>query len=73
MNNSSIYSTMVRAGRMTYFVDIREAKNGTRYLSISESRVDADEKRQRSVIRVFGESIQPFAQAISEASASINQ
>jgi hypothetical protein len=73
MNNNSIYSSMVRAGRTTYFVDIREAKNGKKYLSISENRIDADEKRQRATIRVFGESIEQFKEAINEASTAAQQ
>jgi hypothetical protein len=73
MNNNAIYSTMVRAGRTTYFIDIREAKNGAKYLSISETRIDADEKKARSTIRVFGEAIEQFKQAIDEACVSAQQ
>jgi hypothetical protein len=69
--NNSIFSTMVRSGRTTYFVDVREAKNGNRFLSIAESRMDADEKRQRSTVRVFGESVEPFRQAVNEAAANV--
>jgi len=69
-NRDAVYSTMVRAGRTTYFVDVREAKNGGKYLSISETRIDADDKRQRTTIRVFGDSIEPFRQAIEEAAAA---
>ena len=72
MNNNAVYSTMVRAGRTTYFIDIREAKNGAKYLSISETRIDADEKKSRSTIRVFGEAIEQFKQAVNEATASVN-
>lgn len=69
--SSAIYSTMVRAGRTTYFVDVREAKNGNKYLTIAESRLEADEKRQRTTIRVFSDSVEQFRQAIEEAAASI--
>jgi hypothetical protein len=67
-----VYSTMVRAGRTTYFVDVREAKNGNRYLSIAESRIDDDDKRQRTTVRVFGESVEQFKQAVDEAAAAVN-
>ena len=73
MNNETIYSTMVRSGRTTYFIDVREANNGSKYISISESRVEADDKRQRSTIHVFGEAIQPFLQAVNEASTAAQQ
>ena len=70
---SSLYSSVVRAGRTTYFVDVKEAKNGAKYLSISESRIDNDDKRQRTTLRVFGESIEQFRQAVADASAAVAQ
>jgi len=71
-NNNSIYSTMVRSGRTTYFIDVKEAKNGNKYLSITESRIDGDEKKKTSV-RVFGDSIVEFRKAIDDAAASVAQ
>jgi hypothetical protein len=70
--NGTVFSTMVRAGRTTYFVDVREAKNGKRFLSISETQIDAEEKRKRSTLRVFSESVEPFRQAVNEAVANIS-
>ena len=72
-NNDAIYSTMVRAGRTTYFVDVREAKNGQKYVMISENRIDADDKKQRTTIRVFGETVDQFRQAVDEAAAAATQ
>ena len=72
-NNSALYSTMVKAGRTTYFVDVREAKNGGKYISIAESRVDGEDKRQRATVRVFGESVTQFRQAIDEAASAVAQ
>jgi len=66
-----LYSTMVRAGRTTYFIDVREAKNGSRYLSICESRIDGDEKRKMT-IRIFGDSINEFRQAVDDAISVLN-
>ena len=68
-NNNAIYSTMVRAGRTTYFVDVREAKNGHKYLSISENQINGEQKK-RTTVRVFGEAIVQFRQAIDEAAAA---
>jgi hypothetical protein len=73
MNNATVYSTMVNAGRTTYFIDVREAKNGKKFISICEQRLDEEEKRSHSTIRIFGESIEQFKQAINEAAASANQ
>ena len=73
MESNAIYSTMVRAGRVTFFIDVKEAKNGSKYISISEHRIDTDEKKQRSTIRVFGQSIESFRQAVDEAATSAKQ
>ena len=70
--NSAIYSTMVRSGKTTYFVDVREAKNGNKYLAISESKIAGDEKK-RSTVRVFGETMSQFRQAIEEAVSAAEQ
>lgn len=69
-NKESLYSTMVRAGRTTYFIDVKEAKNGNKYLSISESQVRGDEKK-RVTLRVFGDTIPQFCKAIEEAAGSV--
>ena len=71
--NNAIYSTMVRAGRTTYFVDVKEAKNGNKFLSISENKINSDQKKERVTVRVFGESIDQFRQAINDAAASATQ
>jgi hypothetical protein len=71
-NNNAIYSTMVRAGRTTYFVDVKEAKNGNKFIAISETRME-DDKKQRATVRVFRDSVEPFRQAIEEAAASVAQ
>ena len=68
-NAEAIYSTVVKSGKTTYFVDLKEAKNGSKYLSISESKVDGEE-RKRSTIRVFGDTIEQLRKAIEEASAA---
>lgn len=72
-NNNAIFSTMVRSGRTTYFVDVREAKNGSKFISISENRIDAEDKRQRTTVRVFGDTVDQFRQAIDEAAAAVAQ
>ncbi len=72
-NNSPLFSTMVKAGRTTYFVDVKEAKNGSKFISICESRLDPDDTKQRSTVRVFGEKVNDFRQAIDEAAAVVAQ
>ncbi|MBI3005749.1 MAG: DUF3276 family protein [Ignavibacteriales bacterium] len=71
--NNAIYSTMVRAGRTTYFVDLREAKNGNKYLSISENKISNEKGRERVTLRVFGETIEQFKLAVEEAAKAVAQ
>jgi len=71
-NDSALYSTMVRSGRTTYFVDLKEAKNGNKYLSITESKIDGDQK-QKMTIRVFGDTVEEFRKAVNDAAAAITQ
>ena len=71
--NNAIYSTMVRAGRTTYFVDLREAKNGSKYLSISENKISNEKGKERVTLRVFGETIEQFRQAVEEATKAVPQ
>jgi len=70
---NSLFSTMVRAGRTTYFVDVREAKNGSKYLSISETKITGDQKKERVTVRVFGDSIEEFKQAVNDAVSAASQ
>jgi len=34
---ASLYTRMIRAGRRTYFFDVREARNNKRFMIIAES------------------------------------
>lgn len=71
-NTNSLYSTMVRSGRTTYFVDVKEAKNGNKYISISENKLNG-EKKERTTVRVFGDSIPEFKKAVEDAAAAVAQ
>jgi hypothetical protein len=68
--NGALFSTMVRAGKITYFVDVKEAKNGSKFIAISETSFGENEAKQRTTVRVFAESIEPFRQAVDEAARS---
>ena len=63
-----LYSTMVKSGKNTYFVDVKEAKNGNKYLAITESQAG---NSQRKTIRIFGEAIGKLRDAVQEAAATI--
>ena len=62
----AIFSKSLKAGKSTYFIDVKEAKNKMQYLAISESKFQ-DGKWNRKTILIFGEGIEGFRQAIGEA------
>ena len=68
-NSNGLYSRVVKSGRNTYFVDVKEAKNGNKYLAITESQ--AGDTPRKSTIRVFGDAIGRLRDAVQEAAATI--
>jgi len=60
----SLYSQKMSAKGKTYFFDVREAKNGNKYLSITESRIKGDQKF-RSTISVFPNNLEEFRETVS--------
>ncbi len=65
----ALFSKSIKAGDRTYFVDVKEAKNKSKYLTICESkRSKEDEKKfSRSSVMVFESQADKFREAIEEA------
>ena len=66
-----LYSKVIKAGDRTYFVDVREARNKSRYLAISETKPsgDGEKKFSRSKVVVFTDHFAEFRTAFEEATA----
>ncbi|HLF13681.1 MAG TPA: DUF3276 family protein [Bacteroidota bacterium] len=64
-----LYSKIIKAGERTYFVDVREARNKSRYLSISETRPsgNGEKKFSRSKVVIFPDHLSEFRSALDEA------
>lgn len=71
----SLYSKTIRAGKTTYFVDVKEAKNKTKYITITESKKSANDptKFTNKRIVVFNNSAEKIKNAIDEAIQVINK
>ena len=69
-NNESSFTRQIISGRNRYFIDVKETKNGDKYLSITENRFNGKE-RKRTVINIFGEAIVQIREGINEAVATI--
>lgn len=65
----SSFSKMVKAGKMTYFFDVKEAKNNSKYLTITLSQPSKDDpkKHSRRSINIFGRAANDFTKAVEEA------
>ena len=65
-------SKTVKAGKRTYFLDVKAAKNGEKYLAITESLFQGEDKaRERSRILVFADAVDDFVAALSEIAQNI--
>ncbi len=69
--NDQLFSRVVKAGRNTYFVDVKEAKNGSKYLALTEYRTNGEEKR-KTTIRIFGSAVADFRQAVNDAAINVS-
>jgi len=66
----SLFSKTVKAGKTTYFIDVKEAKNKNKYISIAESTLakEGEEKKfTRKSIMIFDNQLDKFRDAFEEA------
>lgn len=76
-NNDEIYAKVIRAGRRTYFIDVKETKAGDYYLTITESKKFTNEDGsfhfRKHKIYLYKEDFSEFQQALLDASEFIIQ
>ena len=56
----------VKGGGRTYFFDLRESKNGNKYVQVTESRRGQDGQNIRNSLFLFPDHAQEFQSALSE-------
>jgi len=61
-----LFTQKVVAGSRTYFFDVKESKDGTKYLVISESR-RTDSSHDHSGVMIFQEHLEVFAEGFQRA------
>lgn len=67
-NRDEVFSRRVRAGKRTYFIDVRSTRSGTDYyLTITESKRGEDDGREKFKIFLYKEDFEKFRQAFNEA------
>ena len=69
--NEDIFERVIRAGRRTYFFDVRETKAGDYYITITESKKftndDGSFYYRKHKIYLYKEDFSDFQQALQEA------
>jgi hypothetical protein len=70
--SNTIQSTHVRFGRRSYFFDINQSENNTKYLRITESQFlgDGKERKYNSFI-LFPDDLESFQKSLTEAAAAV--
>ncbi|MCL5428307.1 MAG: PUR family DNA/RNA-binding protein [Chloroflexi bacterium] len=72
MKASSKEGISLKAGATTYFFDIRETKQGSPYLSVTESRGKGENQGfKRTTINVFPDQVEEFAKIIYRVSGEV--
>lgn len=66
----AIFSTSVKTKGKMYFFDVKAAKNGNKYLNITQSWIK-DGQGHRGTVIVFKEHLPEFLQAMNEAQEKV--
>jgi phosphohistidine swiveling domain-containing protein len=63
------FTKRLKTGKITYFVDVKEAKNNTRYVSITSSQPSKEDPKKftKRSIAVFDNATNDFVGAVEEA------
>ncbi|MGA9363129.1 MAG: DUF3276 family protein [Bacteroidota bacterium] len=71
----ALFSRAIKAGDRTYFIDVKEAKNKSKYLTIAETKPakEGDKKFTRTSVMVFDNQVEKFREAIDEAMKAIGK
>jgi len=73
--NEDIFERVIRAGRRTYFFDVRETKAGDYYITITESKKftndDGSYYYRKHKIYLYKEDFSDFQQALHEATSFV--
>jgi Protein of unknown function (DUF3276) len=70
----ALFSKMLKAGSTTYFMDVKEAKNNKKYLTVTASQPakEGDKKFAKRSVIVFSNVADDFVSALKEANTVIN-
>jgi phosphohistidine swiveling domain-containing protein len=75
IHGEGAFTKTLKSGKINYFVDVKEAKNNTRYVSITESQPSKEDPKKfaKRSITVFNNAANDFVGAIEEAVGHLKQ
>lgn len=65
-NQNQNGGSKLRFGKRTYFFDIKDAANGSKYLKVTESRFVKEGERRRNTVVFFKDDVKEFASKLKE-------
>ncbi len=74
--NSEVYSKVVRAGKRTYFFDVKATKGNDLYLTLTESKkttIDGRESYQKHKLFLYKEDFDKFQDGLVDALNKIKE
>ncbi len=73
-NRENLFSKRIRAGKRTYFFDVKATKSSRDfYVVITESRRVSEEKYEKHKIFLYKEDFKKFVEALSETIGHVEQ
>ena len=73
-NQENVFSKRVRAGKRTYFFDVKATKSSRDlYIIITESRRMSEEKYEKHKLFLYKEDFQKFLEALKETVSHVEQ
>lgn len=74
--NGEVYSKVVRAGKRTYFFDVKSTKGNDLYLTLTESKkttIDGRESYQKHKLFLYKEDFEKFQEGLQDALNKIEE
>ncbi len=71
MSDQKAEAIRIQAGQRNYFLDVKEAKTGSKYLILTESRKNKDGKFDRQRIIIFKEGLTPVLDALRKVAPEL--
>ena len=65
----ALFTKMVKAGKTVYFLDVKEAKNNTKYVNITASSPSKEDPKKyaKKSVQLFSNVADEFVEALKEA------